>query len=154
MKYTELNKAPKNTEYLKGYSGPAYFISDKKGFIKLNPRIPDNYFTKHGFEDSNTKRVSFAPSIQKCLAGLSQNVEGQTFYVYSPDNIKSYKIYKPNTKAVPDSKITDELWITEPVSVKQVGKIIVTGNKGESGKSFSYGKKTAELYDDWVYENI
>lgn len=153
--YTSQDKpAPKNTKYLKDYSGPAYFISEKSEFSKLEPRVPDNYFTKHGFEDSDTKRVSFAPSVSKCLAGLSQNVEGKTFYVYSPDNIKSYKVYKPNSKAVPDSEITDELWITEPVKLKQVGKITITGNRGEAGKSFSYGNHTAELYDDWIYKDI
>lgn len=146
--------SPPNTKYLKGYSGPAYFISEQSGFNKLEPRVPNNFFTENGFEDKDTKRVSFAPTVSKCLAGLSQNVEGKTYYVYSPDDIKSYRVYKPNTKAVPDSKITDELWITEPVRLKQVGKIKVTGNKGEDGKSFSYGSHTAELYDDWIYKDV
>lgn len=155
VKYaTKDNPAPKNTKYLKDYSGPAYFISEKSDFKKLDPRVPDNYFTKNGHEDATTKRVSFAPTVSKCLAGLSQNVEGKTFYIYSPDDIKSYKVYKPNIKAVPDSKITDELWITEPVSLKPVGAIQVTGNKGKPGKIFSYGNQTAELYDDWTYERI
>ena len=56
-----------------------------------------------------------------------------------------------NQKAVPDSAITDELWICEPVSLKKIGEITITGNRGESGKRFSYGNNTAELYDDWTY---
>ena len=150
--YSEIKKQPPNTKLLKDYSGPAYFISSNNRLQSLNPRVPDNYFTKNGYEDSNTPRVSFAPSIDKCLAGLSQNLDGKTFSVYQPDNIQSYKVFKPNTKAVPDSKITDELWICEPVKLKKVGSITVTGNKGTAGKEFSYGNNTARLYDDWTYD--
>lgn len=145
-------KAPPNTKALPNYNGPAYFISVKSGLKKLEPRVPDNYFTKNGYEDNKTPRVSFAPSIGKCLAGLSQNVDGQTFYVYSPDDTSKYSFYKPNDKAVPDSKITDELWITESVDLSPVSVIKVTGNRNESGKKFSFGSNTAELYDDWLYE--
>lgn len=153
-KYTKKKQTIPNAEYLKDYSGPAYFVSEEKlsGFLK--PRIPNNYFTKNGFEDSKTPRVSFAPSVDKCLAGLSQNVEGKIYYVYSPKDISKCDVYKPNSKAVPDSKITDELWVTNPVEIAQVGKIKVTGNQGKDGKRFSYGNKTAELYDDWVYEKL
>lgn len=145
-------KRPKNTKHLNGYSGKMYFISENPSLSKLEPRVPKNFFTDHGYEDSETKRVSFAPSIDKCLAGLSQNVEGKTFTVYSPDDVSSYSIFKPNEKAVPDSKITDELWICEPVTIKKVGSITVTGNRGEEGKRFEYGNTSAELYDDWVYK--
>lgn len=146
------SNTPPNTKYLKNYDGPAYFISSNDSLKDLNPRVPDNFFTKNGYEDSSTPRVSFAPSVDKCLAGLSQNVEGKTFTVYKPKDIKKYKIYKPNTKAVPDSSITDELWICEPVKLEKIGTLKVTGNEGGSGKSFSYGSKEAILYDDWTYE--
>ena len=142
---------PPNTKLLNNYQGPAIFISDKDNLTKLNPRVPDNFFTKNGYEDANTNRVSFAPSIDKCLAGLSQNLDGKKFTVYAPDDVKKYKVFKPNKKAVPDSAITDELWICEPVSLKKIGEITITGNRGESGKRFSYGNNTAELYDDWTY---
>lgn len=144
-----------NATLLKNYDGPAYFISTKDiRDTELKPRIPDNYFTQNGYEDNETPRVSFAPSIDKCLAGLSQNVEGKTFNVYSPVDISSCAVYKPNAKAVPDSKITDELWIVDPVQIKKVGTIKVTGNKGTDGKTFAYGDKTATLYDDWTYEEL
>ena len=145
-----------NTTKLNNYSGPAYFISSTK-FPKeqvLNPRVPKNFFTDNGYEDANTPRVSFAPDIGKCLAGLSQNVEGKIYYVYAPDDISKYSVYKPNDKAVPDSKVTDELWVTNPVKIKLVKKIKVTGNEGKDGKIFSYGNHQAELYDDWIYEDV
>lgn len=145
-----------NAKRLDNYSGPALFVSEAKfeDGKTLDPRIPNNYFTKHGYEDDETPRVSFAPSIDKCLAGLSKNVEGKTFYVYSPDDISECEIYKPNSKAVPDSDITGELWCTNPVKIKRVGKIKVTGNRGELGKSFTYGDKSAELFDDWIFEEV
>lgn len=137
---------------LLNYDGPAYFISEKKlENTSMLPRVPKNYFTENGYEDNTVPRISFAPSVDECLAGLSQNVEGKTFYVYQPDDISKCDIAKPDEEAVPDSKITNELWCLNAVDVKQVGKIEVTGNRGEDGKQFTYGDKTAELYDDWEY---
>ena len=146
------SSTPPNTELLKDYNGPAYFISSNDSLKNLNPRVPDNFFTKNGYEDSSTPRVSFAPSIDKCLAGLSQNVDGKKFTVYKPKDVRNHKFFKPNKKAVPDSAITDELWICEPVELEKVGDLKVTGNKGGSGKNFSYGNHEATLYDDWTYE--
>lgn len=148
------NNQPPNTTLLVNYSGPAIFISSNSDLKSLKPRVPKNYFTENGYEDSETERISFAPSIDKCLAGLSQNVNGKTYTVYSPDDVKKYSIYKPNEKAVPDSIITDEMWICEPVKLKKIGKITVTGNKNKPGKKFSYGDKQAELYDDWTYAEL
>ena len=145
-----------NAKYLKNYSGPAYFISENKfpNDSELKPRIPKNFFTENGYEDAKTARISFAPSIQQCLAGLSQDVEGKTYYVYSPKQIHKCQVYKPNTKAVPDASITDELWITNPVKIKPMGKIKVTGNEGRDGIIFNYGDRQAELYNDWIFEEV
>ena len=92
---------PPNTKLLNNYSGPAMFISDKDNLTKLNPRVPDNFFTKNGYEDANTNRVSFAPSIDKCLAGLSQNLDGKKFTVYAPDDIKNIKFLNQIKKQFP-----------------------------------------------------
>lgn len=149
----KLGIPPKNTEMLPNYNGSAYFISSNDSLTTLEPRVPKNFFTENGYEDSNTPRISFAPSVDKCLAGLSQNVDGQTFSVYEPVDISKHTVYKPNSKAVPDSSITDELWICESVPLKKKGTITVTGNRGEAGRIFSYGDHQAELYDDWTYES-
>jgi len=146
-------KGGRHIKALPGYSGPAYFVSEKKlENTSLLPRVPDNYFTKNGYEDAETPRVCFAPSVDQCLAGLSQNLDGKSFYIYEPVDISKCDMAKPDTTAVPDSDITGELWCTNAVDVHQVGKIQITGNRGEAGKSFTYGDKTAELYDDWEYE--
>ena len=127
-----------------------YFISDKNMDGKvLSPRIPDNYFTRHGYEDTKIKRVCFTPSIDKSLMALSNNITGKEFYVHIA--IGDYKVYKPTVKQVPDSKVTGELWVTKPVKVSCIGKIKVIGDMGLPGHKFSYGDKEAELYD-WKYE--
>lgn len=118
----------------------------------LKPRIPDNFFTKNGYEDRKTPRVCFAPTIDQCLMAISQKCDGIEFYVFTPDNVPKESIYKPTVKEVPDSKITDETWITCSVKLKKVGKIKVLGDSGLDGHPFNYGNKTAELYDwDWEW---
>lgn len=137
---------------LSNYKGRLYFISEKSMDGKtLTPRVARNFFTENGYEDPETKRVSFAPTIDQCLMGISANLKGKTFYVYSPDG--KYDIYKPDNIAVPDSIITDELWICEPVKVKMVEKIYVKGSPPEKpGLKFTYGNgKSAHLYE-WDYE--
>lgn len=122
--------------------------------MTLQPRIPKNYLTDNGYEDNETPRVSMAPTIDKCLAGLSQNLEDKSFYVYAPKEIKKCEVYKPNTRAVPDCEITEELWITNPVELKEIKQIKITGNRNEDGKTYNYGNNQAVLYDDWTYEEI
>ena len=118
----------------------------------IKPSIPDNYFTKNGYEENKTPRVCFATSIDKCLRGLSQNCTNMELYVHVPDDISKYEVLKPNNKEVPDSVVTSERWICSPVNMKCIGKIKVTGDRGEDGLPFSYGdNKTAELYD-WNWE--
>lgn len=141
-----------NTKKLNNYKGPMYFISTSNMDDKtLEPRVVDNYFTRNGYEDSTTKRVSFAPSVNQCLMGLSQDVSNKDFYVYEPSDRSKLDIYKPNPKAVPDSSVTGELWVTTPVQLKRVGKIRCTGDDGKEGKKFNYGTHTAELYG-WNFE--
>ena len=141
-----------NCKKLTNYKGPMYFISTSNMDDKtLEPRVADNYFTRNGYEDNTTKRVSFAPSVNQCLMGLSQDVSNKDFYVYKPSDRSNLDIYKPNPKAVPDSSVTGELWVTTPVKLKRVGKIHCTGDDGKEGKKFNYGTHTAELYG-WNFE--
>lgn len=141
-----------NCKKLTNYKGPMYFISTKNMDDQtLEPRVVDNFFTRNGYEDNTTKRVSFAPSVNQCLMGLSQDVSNKDFYVYEPADRSKLDIYKPNPKAVPDSSLTGELWVTTPVQLRRVGKIRCTGDDGKDGKKFNYGTHTAELYG-WNFE--
>jgi hypothetical protein len=135
---------------LSNYTGKLYCISKENLDGKLlTPRVPKNYFTENGYEDATTPRVCFTPDVGKCLTALSQNCAGQTYYVYEPTD--RHDVYKPNEFAVPDAKVTDELWVREPVRLKKVGKIYCTGDDGKDGLRFNYGDNTAELYG-WNYE--
>ena len=128
---------------------PAFFLSDKDFDNRvLYPRVPDNFFTRNGFEDCTAERVSFSTSIEGGLRGLSYNLAGKEFFVHTP--VGNYTLYRPDTREVPDSEITGELWVCSPVKVKKIGRIRVTDDTGEDGITFSYGSNTAELYD-WNY---
>lgn len=151
------NTSKWDSEHVKltDYKGKTYFISEHNMDGKtLIPRTPKNYFTKNGFEDDKTNRVSFAPSVDNALMGLSQNVSGKKFYVHEP--VGHHDVYKPNVKAVPDSNITGELWIKDPVKLRTVGEVFVTGDSGKQGKQFKYGDNVAELYEfdyEWTVRN-
>lgn len=133
-----------------------YHLSKESDLSIVEPSIPDNYMTKNKFEDHKTKRVCFAPSINQCLMAISRNLTGETFYVYTLYESDYKKIKKPSVNQVPDVNITGEVWITEPVKVKYIGKIRVTGASTNDGYSYMYGddkKHKAELYD-WDYTVI
>jgi hypothetical protein len=130
-----------------------YFLSrDNHDQDILVPRVPENYFTKNGYEDNKTPRVCFAKSIDGALMALSRRVTGETLYVHTP--INSVRYTTPTIKQVPDCKITGEVWVKEPVKIKYIGKILVTGDAGEDGIPFKYGDNTAYLYKwNWRWIN-
>lgn len=131
-----------------------YFISTKENIKYLIPRIPDNFFTRNGYEDNKTPRVCFSTDIGKCLMALSNKCTGQKYYVYQP--IGKYNVISPTKKQVPDVEITDEKWICEKVKLICIGKILCIGDKGEDGIPYTYGHNNeykAELYE-WNWEWI
>ena len=136
------------------YNPKLYFISTKENIKYLIPRIPDNFFTRNGYEDNKTPRVCFSTDIGKCLMALSNKCTGQKYYVYQP--IGKYSVISPTKKQVPDVEITDEKWICEKVKLSCIGKILCIGDKGEDGISYTYGHNNeykAELYE-WNWEWI
>lgn len=118
----------------------------------MTPKIPTNFLIKNGYEDSSTPRICFAPSIDKALTAMSQNLKGKDFYVHTPDGVVETK--HPTAEEVPDVGITGEIWVTTQVKLKCIGKIHVASDDGKPGITYSYGDgKTAELYGwkwDWV----
>lgn len=138
-------------------SSKFYFISQHGDWNEsvIQPRVPSNFMTKNGYEENKTPRVCFSTSIDGCLRALSQNVNGKEFYVYNPEISSKHTVYKPTQKEVPDVKVTNEHWILQPVTLYCIGKIRVTGEKG-NGIPYKYGDKnqyTAELYD-WKWKWI
>lgn len=138
---------------MESVSPKIYFLSESNMDGKtLLPRIPSNYMTKNGYEESKTPRVCFSTSIDGSLMGLSQNLKGKELYVHIPES--EVNIYKPSVKQVPDCKITGEVWVKDKVNIKCIGKIKVIKDKGLPGHRYMYGDgKSAELYDwDWKWE--
>ena len=138
---------------MESVSQKIYFLSESNMDGKtLLPRIPSNYMTKNGYEESKTPRVCFSTSIDGSLIGLSQNLKDKELYVHIPES--EVNIYKPSVKQVPDCKITGEVWVKDKVNIKCIGKIKVIKDKGLPGHRYMYGDgKSAELYDwDWKWE--
>lgn len=136
-------------------SNHLYFLSEEnKDGQLLSPRVPDNYLTKNGYEDNKTSRVCFAPSINKALIGLSNNLKGKKLYVHIPKRGDNYNVYKPSIKEVPDANITGEVWIKEDVKIECIGCIDVT-NANDTSYSYTYGdNNTAKLYSwNWKWED-
>ena len=87
-------------------------------------------------------------SIDGCLMGLSQNLKDKNLYVYQP--VGQYAIHKPTISEVPDSKLTNEIWVLTPVSIICLGEIKVS-DAGD-GYTYKYGDKEAELYEwNWKW---
>lgn len=138
---------------MESVSPKIYFLSESNmdGKILL-PRIPSNYMTKNGYEESKTPRVCFSTSIDGSLMGLSQNLKDKELYVHIPES--EVNIYKPSIEQVPDCKLTGEVWVKNKVTIICIGKIKVIKDKGLPGHRYMYGDgKSAELYDwDWKWE--
>lgn len=122
----------------------------------LEPYIPENYKSEHGFEDNKTKRVEFYLNVDDALMAREEEIAEMDFYVYEPDGI--YNVYvaqsedRNQIRYIPEAGITHEMWIEEPVKLKKVGIIHVTDVKHDDGITYEYGGgKVAKLYD-WSYE--
>lgn len=135
---------PKNLLNLK-----LYFVSEKKNFTKLSPRIPKNERVELQIENDNIPRVCFAPSIEQCLQAIDVE-KGKEYYVYVPKgNLFKYDIFKCTPKEVPDSNLTDEYWCLDPIEIQKLYKIKI-GKEIETN-SFKYASiinyKVIESYD-------
>ena len=117
----------------------------------LTPRIPRNFFTDNGFEDNKTRRVCFAPSIDKCLLGLSMNCKNKEYFVHVP--IGSFAVIYPTKIDVPDIEITGEIWVCDPVKIECVGKIKVDDRNGLVYK-YTYGDNINDVLFGWNWHYI
>ena len=126
-----------------------YFVSEKKNFTKLEPRIPQNNLTEEDIENNNIPRVCFAPSIAQCLQAIRVE-KGKEYYVYVPKgNLFKHKIYKCTPKEVPDSHITDEYWCLDPIEIQVLYKIKVGDTLPTSNFKYSdiVNYKVVEVYE-------
>ena len=141
----------KGFNYTEASSENLFHVSSVKlANVILEPRVPDNFLVRNGYEDKTAERISVCKSIDDCLTAMSRNLKNKDFYVYK---LKDTNIKKkiPSIKEVPDVSITNEVWLLEPSEFELVGKIHITGTKGD-GLSYTYGDNTAELYRwKWSY---
>lgn len=149
-----LNKTPAKIEEINNYDGKLYWLSERddlEGQL-MTPKVPKNYFTENGYEDNQTERLWFSPSIDESLSGNAHNITGKTYTVYEPEDPVT-TVYKPNKGAVPDAEITGELWVKDPVILKPVARISVTGRSNQDSMKFDYGDFKAERHGwEWNYE--
>lgn len=138
---------------------------------KYDPSLPD-------FEDVSTPRICFSPSIEGCLNAIMVNIgrwktadKLRDWYVYVPEKpLNAYK-YRTNKqlikeKKVYDANLTKEIWIEEPVRLKQYGiiridsvsdktrKNAVPSTKGESKRRNVYNFKWHWLVKPKVLKDV
>lgn len=122
----------------------------------FEPRNYDNENVKNGME-RYVKRVCFADSITRCLYSIFPNgAYDADFYVHVPAH--EVKVYSTTKEDIYDAELTHELWVKEPVEMKCIGKIHISGvsNKKyrvlsiESDKVPYNKKKYYECLWNWV----
>jgi len=133
----------------------------------FKPRVPE-YLDKYDpskteFEDVETPRVCFSPSIECCLNAIIVNIgrwktanKLRDWYVYIPEKpLKEYK-YRTNKqlideKKVYDANLTKEIWIEEPVRLKQYGIIridsVTDANRKKAVPTTLGESKKRNVYD-------
>lgn len=95
-----------------------YHLSQDPTLSKLTPRVPE--CAVPCYEDCETPRVCFAPTIAGCLSAL-QSTDSE-YYVYTPAQ-EDLDFYTPSTQEVIDSSLTGEVWIFQDVDLICLGKI-------------------------------
>jgi len=127
----------------------------------LQPRTPENFYTKLGLEDNTIKRISVCPDVDHCLLALGENVvkDGPRIYsVYEPEDYSSIKILSNKEivkrKLVPDAKQTLETWILTTTKFKRIAKIkVLKASDNYEVINVPPVKKNVKLWY-WVWEII
>ena len=115
------------------------------------PTIPNNFLTEYGYEDIIQERITVYPSIKDALyTDTITNLKNKEFNVYSP--IYNCTLYKPSLEENPTSKITNEIWIYEPIKVQKIGKIKVKNANKDYEPEYKYGENNIGKMKQWDYE--
>jgi len=128
----------------------------------LQPKIPNNFYTKMGWEDGKIKRISVAPDIDHCILSIGNNkvAENPKIYrVYEPIDYDKIKVMTNQElirrNLVPDAKQTKEFWLLSTTRVKEIAKIkvlkmnekYVTVPYGPEGKQTPARNRRAYFWD-------
>lgn len=112
---TRLDNAPSNMYHLstENHDGDVF-----------EPRYYDN--VKAGTE-RRVKRICFSDSINGCIYSIfPSGAYDVDLYVHVPGS-EVTKVYETTPDDIYDSNITHELWVKEPVTMKCIGKIHISG---------------------------
>lgn len=130
-----------------------YHISEKnQDGNTFEPRVPVNFMTNAEYEDSTTPRVCFSTSIDGCLIGTMYKTEDRTLYVHEPASYAKLKTHVVSKDEVPETDISNEVWVLNPVKLKCVGKITVSDPVG-TPMLYTYGDNIGEAYK-WEWEFV
>ena len=92
----------------------------------FEPRYYDNDNVKAGTE-RRVKRICFSDSINGCIYSIfPSGAYDVDLYVHVPGS-EVTKVYETTPDDIYDSNITHELWVKEPVTMKCIGKIHISG---------------------------
>ncbi len=95
----------------------------------FEPRYYDNDNVKKDME-RRVKRVCFADSINGAIYSIFPNgTYDIDLYIHVPGN--KVKVYSTTSDDIYDSDITHELWVKEPVEMKCIGKIHISGTSNK-----------------------
>lgn len=130
--------------------------------VTITPKIPNNFMTKLGYEDSTIPRISVAPTIDNCILGIGYNriKDGnRRFYVHEPQDYSSIKVISNDEiiheNFTPDASITKESWITSECKFKCIGYIDITEPKKEYESVFYNNKEiTKQYYWDYNFNSF
>ena len=100
------------------------------------PRIPENVImSKYGedseLEEHETKRVCFSKTISGAFLAINFDGAYEELYLHVPENIGAISqenIVVPTEEQVWDGEYTREVWVTEPVKMKCIGKVHIGYN--------------------------
>ena len=136
-----------------------YFsTSDDLDGKTIAPGIPNTMFTRQGYEDPKTKRISLFPRVGDFLmwAGAEgKSLTGKTFYVYVPGGFKT-SLFKTTLPQTPIGPATNEYWYLKTLRLRYLTSVTVGKKIPGSGVIYHYGPRSTkgELYKwEWT-ENL
>ena len=118
---------------------------------ELMPTIPSNYLTEYGYADTRQERITVYPTIKDALySNEFDNLKNKVYHVYEP--IYNCTLYRPKHDESPTASITKEIWIQEPIKVKEVGKIKLKNFAKDNLKEYKYGTNNIGKLKSWDYD--
>ena len=131
-----------------------YHLSKADEPIRLEPRLPDNYLVRMGYENDSTPRICMSNSISGCLAsiGRNQDLSGESYIIHVVDEYDG--TVKSNVEVrneVPDAHITDEIWLMNHVTTHIIGDVKVIEALSPP-VHFTYGGKFTYPIKFWKFE--